>query len=143
MKKIFTLVLATVLFVSCSDDETVYPVFNCDTQAQILTDAVFDEIETTNYIITNVVLNENCLEVTISSSGCNPDNWEMFLFSKDTFFDLLPLQRIAKLQLVNNESCAAVFQKTLSFDLNAFKIEGQNTVTFTIEGWNEPINYQY
>ena len=45
--------------------------------------------------------------------------------------------------VINNQECLAVFQKTKSFDLTPFRIEGQNSVPLNIEGWNEQVIYEY
>ena len=116
------LILRSTLFLlflnSCSDkDDIRAKVSNCNQQAQIVEQDIFSTIETYNYQISNVVLNQNCLEVTIWSSGCEANNWEIKLFSHNNFYAVFPLQRFAKIELTNNEICSAVLQKTVSFDL--------------------------
>ena len=146
MKKIFTLlVLFGMLFISCSDDDNnTGNVSQCDLTSQIIENEVFQDIETYNYQINNVVLNQNCLEITLTSSGCDGNTWEMNLYSTDNFYDpIYPLQRAVKLELINNEICLAIIQKTISFDLTPLQIEEQNEVPLNIEGWEEQIIYQY
>lgn len=143
MKRIFTLLLFSV-FLSCSESSTKDVVnANCDKQSQIITEQAYNELSTANYMITAVTLNTDCLDVTISSSGCNSNSWEMNLFSTNNFPDSFPLQRNLKLQLINNEACLAVFQKTVSFDLTPLQIQGQNQIKFNIDGWQEQIVYNY
>lgn len=144
MKNIFALVLFGIMFISCSDDDNnIGYVSNCDLIAQVIDEESFQEIETNNYLLINVVLNQNCLEITFGSSGCDGSTWEENLFSKDVLFDALPLQRVVKFELLSQELCAAYFEKTVSFDLIPFQIEGQNQAPLNIEGWEEVIIYQY
>lgn len=137
------LLFLCLLLSSCSNDDAPNDTISCGTSAVIVGNQTFEAIETNNYSIQDIVLNENCLEITISSSGCSPENWNMNLFSNTTFFDTFPLQRSAKIEVITNEACLAVFQKTLNFDLQPFQLEGQDAVIIFIEGWNTPINYQY
>ncbi len=144
MKKILAfLFFVSLLASSCSDDDNANNAVSCGTDGILVANQTLDAIETNNYQIQNVVLSGNCLEVTISSSGCNAENWTMNLFSNTTFFDTFPLQRFAKIEVITNEACLAVLQKTKTFDLQPFQIEGQDSVTIMIEGWNTPLNYQY
>lgn len=146
MKKIFlvTLLIGT-LFISCSEDDDNNPQseITCDSVADIVTEDDFNEIITSNYNVTEIQLNGDCLEATISSSGCDPEQWEMNLFSVDAFYTVFPLQRAVKIQLINDQLCEAVFQKTVSFDLTPFRIDGQNEVPLNVEGLNEQIIYEY
>lgn len=151
MKKstyLFGLALAlftSVFFVSCRylDDAVTTPITsNCDKNA-ILDPTQFTNVSTTNYSITNVVLNGDCLEVTVSSSGCDPNNWDMNLIGVASTTNVYPPLFHAKVELINNEAYQAVFQKTHSFDLTPFQMAGQNTVQIAIDGWNTNIMYQY
>ena len=67
----------------------------------------------------------------------------MNLSSINAFYTVFPMQRVAKIELINNQDCAAVFQKTVTFDLTPFKIIGQNSVQITLSGWSQAISYQY
>ena len=134
-----------VFFVSCDflDDHIKNPVTTtCDKSA--VEDATrFHQVSTNNYTITNVVLNGHCLEIAIASSGCDPDNWTMNLIGAMSLAAVSPPHVGVKVELVNNEVCQAVFQKTVSFDLTDFQWVGQNQVQLNIDGWNTPILYQY
>ena len=145
MKRILNLTfLIGTLLVSCSngdDNSTIEN--NCDSTSEIIMEEDFNEIDTSTYEITEVQLTENCLEISISSSGCDPELWEMNLYSSNAFYTVYPLQRAVKMKLTNEQECLAVFQKSISFDLTPFQIEGQNEVPLNIEGWNEQIIYEY
>jgi hypothetical protein len=144
MKKLFTVLLIASLFLSCnSNADCPADAITCGPSAVIVNEQVFNAIPTNNYSISNVVLTGNCLTITISSSGCSADSWIMKLFSVNAFYTVFPMQRVAKIELINNQDCAAIFQKTVTFDLTPFKITGQNSVQISLSGWNQPIVYQY
>ncbi len=145
MKKIILFLISILLF-SCNnnnDDDNPIEIPSCNENAQIIEETNFNDLETNNYFIQNVVLNDYCLSVTVSSSGCSPDNWNMNLFSHNNFTFVYPATRFAKIELINNEACLAVFQKTISFDLTPYQIQGQNQVQINLQGWNEQILYTY
>ena len=145
---LFGLVLALftiVFFVACDfmDDHIKHPIKSKCNEKAVLDHVAFPQVNTNNYGITNVVLNGDCLEITVSSSGCNPNNWDMNLIGVASTTNIYPPLFHAKVELINNEECLAVFQKTVSFDLTPFQMVGQNTVQIDIDGWNNNIMYQY
>ncbi len=146
MIKNFFYLLIIMVFVGCKgDDSNCCPhpnPTNCN-EFSIIDETKYNQTNTNNYTITNVVLNGDCLEITVSSSGCNPNNWDMNFVASEVVVETLPNQWNAKVELINNEACQAVFQKTVSFDLTPFKITGQNQVQINIAGWNNSIMYQY
>lgn len=145
MKKTITSVFALViicLFFGCSDSNNS-TTSECGKQAKIISQTAFGQVNTQNYTITNVALNENCLDITISSSGCNANNWAMDLFATSAFSSTTIPQKDLKVKLTNNEECLAVFQKTVSFSLIPYQLDGQNQITLKIEGWATPITYTY
>ncbi|SFN21488.1 hypothetical protein SAMN05421741_102145 [Paenimyroides ummariense] len=135
-----------LIFFGCKGDDSLccpHPnPTNCN-EFSIIDETKYNQTNTNNYTITNVVLNGDCLEITVSSSGCNPNNWDMNFVASEVVVETLPNQWNAKVELINNEACQAVFQKTVSFDLTPFKIIGQNQVQINIAGWNNSIMYQY
>lgn len=146
MKRIFVLIaLISMLFTSCfkdHDDKSSIETA-CEVVSEVISDEDFREINTSYYGITAIQLNGDCLEVTISTSGCDPEQWELNLYSVDSFYNVYPLQRTVKIELINNQECLAVFQKTVSFDLGPFQLHAQNELPLNIEGWNEQIIYKY
>ena len=143
MKKLL-LFLPIILILSCNsegDNSTIEN--NCDFTSEIILEEDFNAINTSNYGIIEVELNGDCLGITFGSSGCGTDLWEENLYSTDTFYNVFPLQRDVKMELINDETCLAFFQKTVSFDLTPFQIDGQSDLPLNINGWNEQITYGY
>jgi len=141
----YILVLLFICISCSSDDDNNCEVIqqNCDAFAEVLPDDEFDALTTTGFGITEVSLDEDCLIVTIGDSGCNPDNWDMSLYSTNAFNTGSPTVRAVKVDLINNEACLAVFEKTMSFDLLPFQLENQNEIMLAIDGWAAQISYQY
>lgn len=146
MKTFVSIVLVLFLCISCKgDDSNCCPnptPTSCDELA-VVNEVKYNQTPTTNYTITKVVLNGDCIEVTISSSGCDPNNWDMNFIASENVMESFPVQCRAKIQLINNEACLAVFQKTISFDLIPLRVQGQNQVQIHLQGWNTSIMYQY
>lgn len=145
MKPISTSVFALIavfLFFGCSDSNTSNSSV-CERNAQIVSETVFNNITTANYNIVNVALNEDCLDITIASSGCSGETWQMNLYSTSEFSETAIPQKDLKLGLFNNEACLAIVQKTVSFSLIPYQIDGQNEITLFIQGWATPITYTY
>ena len=143
MKKLL-LFLPIILILSCNsenDNSTIEN--NCDFTSEIILEEDFNAINTSNYGIIEVELNGDCLGITFGSSGCGTDLWEENLYSTDAFYNVFPLQRDVKMELINDEACLAFFQKTVSFDLTPFQIERQSDLPLNINGWNEQITYEY
>ena len=143
MKKLL-LILTLIHILSCnSEDDNSTIENNCDFTSEIILEEDFNAINTSNYGIIEVELNGDCLGITFGSSGCGTDLWEENLYSTDAFYNVFPLQRDVKMELINEELCLAVFQKTVSFDLTPFQIDGQSDLPLNINGWNEQITYGY
>ena len=143
MKKLL-LILTLIHILSCnSEDDNSTIENNCDFTSEIILEEDFNAISTSNYAITEVELNDDCLEITFSASGCGTDLWEENLYSTDASYNVFPLQRDVKIELINEELCLAVFKKTVSFDLTPFQIDGQSDLPLNITGWNEQITYGY
>ncbi|MDO5655904.1 MAG: hypothetical protein Q4G27_07170 [Flavobacteriaceae bacterium] len=144
MKRFLSLIMLGMFLISCSSDDLDTQKNNiCEDVSEIVSDEFFQLIETTNYHITDLEISDNCLRISVSSSGCDPTNWNMKLFSTNSFYTVQPYERILKIELNNNQSCLAVFEKSVSFDLIPYQIQGQSETPLHIVGWNEPIIYRY
>jgi len=142
MKKIGVFFIC--LFVlSCNSNDEPTIENKCNVSSEIISSEDFSAVSTSNYAITKVEINDDCIEITFGSSGCGTELWEEHLFSVDSFYTIFPLQRDLKMKLINEELCEAYFIKTVSFDLTPLQIDGQNIVPLNIYGWNEQVSYEY
>lgn len=143
---IFALLIFSFLFSSCKGDD-----YNCCAIAyetncnKIVTiDAMlYSQVNTSNYVISSVILTDNCLSVKVYSSGCNTENWDMNLILSPSIVETSPSMYYSKIELINNEACLAVLEKELSFDLLPLQIQNQNQVQIKIQGWDSDIIYSY
>jgi len=142
MKKIDVFFICLfVLGCNSNDEPTIEN--KCDVSSEIISSEDFSAVSTSNYVITKLEINEDCIEITFGSSGCGTELWEEHLFSVDDFYTIFPLQRDLKMELINEESCEAYFIKTVSFNLIPLQLEGQNLLPLNIYGWNEQVSYEY
>ena len=142
MKKIGVFFICLfVLGCNSNDEPTIEN--KCDVSSEIISSEDFSAVSTSNYVITKLEINEDCIEITFGSSGCGTELWEEHLFSVDDFYTIFPLQRDLKMELINEELCEAYFIKTVSFNLIPLQIDGQNIVPLNIYGWNEQVSYDY
>jgi hypothetical protein len=142
MKKIGVFFICLfVLGCNPNDEPTIKN--KCNVSSEIISSEDFSAVSTSNYAITKVEINEDCIEITFGSSGCGTELWKEHLFSVDDSYTIFPLQRDLKMELINEESCEAYFIKTVSFNLIPLQIDGQNIVPLNIYGWNEQLIYEY
>ena len=142
MKKISVFFICLfVLGCNSNDEPTIEN--KCDVSSEIISSEDFSAVSTSNYVITKLEINEDCIEITFGSSGCGTELWKEHLFSIDDFYTIFPLQRDLKMELINEELCEAYFIKTVSFNLIPLQLEGQNLLPLNIYGWNEQVSYEY
>ena len=142
MKKIGVFIIYLFVLGCNSDDEPTIE-NKCNVLSEIISSQEFSTVSTSNYAITKVEINEDCIEITFGSSGCGTELWEEHLFSVDSFYTMFPLQRVLKMELINEDLCDANFIKTVSFDLIPLQLEGQDLLPLNIYGWNEQVIYEY
>lgn len=121
--------------VTCASSE------DCD-ECVIVNKKLFEETDTQNYVINELNLTGNCLELTFSSSGCSGVSWETDLVDLGGIAESIPPQRELKLRLINQELCLAWITKTVSFNVAPLQVDG-GKVLLDLEGWEEGIFYIY
>jgi len=137
LKSIF--IIALVAFFACSES-TEKPLDICN-ECVLIDNVLFNNTQTNNYTISNVILVDNSLTITISASGCSGDNWKATLVDANQILESFPIQRNTKILFENNEACLAVFEKDFTFDIQKLK-ENQDSIIINLEGWNTQINYK-
>lgn len=142
MKNIrFYIVLVTVLLlVACdNDDDNSATVNPCGLNTVIDIDQ-YNQPSPSAYFISNVQVNEGCLEITISGSGCDGSTWVANLFSTPPITNGYDSNSSLSLKLTNIELCEAVITKTYSFNLSSIANDDTHW-TFNLEGWQDLIEY--
>lgn len=135
----FLLICLLFINMQCNDDDSVLTE-PCGLAIQ-LNNSAFNAEE--SHAIEGVIINNDCITIIISDSGCDSNNWVMTLIDSENIAESMPPQRYLKLKLINNEVCLAYFNKQENFDLTPLKIEGLNEVILNIEGLAEPVTYTY
>ena len=142
MKKIGVFFICLfVLGCNPNDEPTIKN--KCNVSSEIISSEDFSAVSTSNYAITKVEINDDCIEITFGSSGCGTELWEEHLFIVDSFYTTFPYKRALKMELINEELCEAYFIKKVSFDLLPLQLEGQDLLPLNIYGWNEQVIYEY
>lgn len=157
MKKILLLTVIGLSFLNCSNDDNNdnETQSSCDFEtlisAEQYTNAPSDELT-----INSVELNTNCLEVNISSSGCDGDSWNLELIdSGDVIFQTITVEpsepstggdlaiRRLKLVLENNEECQALITRTFTFDITNLQVENESEVELDFQDTLSSVLYEY
>src|SRR5689334_1913312 len=102
----FLVIILSVLTFSCSKPVETVQVPPCG-PAPVINATAYANTSTNNYTIVSAIVNGNCLEVKISSSGCNGASWTTELIDSEAILKSNPPQRLLKLKLTNNELCNA------------------------------------
>jgi hypothetical protein len=114
----------------------------CDYDTVINAD-IYKDLQSAQFEFVNAEIVDDCLTIEIGASGCDGDTWEFKLVDSGAVDESFPEQRFLKLQLVNDELCTAFFQRTISFDLTALRIQNNGEVILNIDGFDRPLNYIY
>ena len=142
LKKVLLFLVVILCFINMQcDDDDMQPI-GCDFQTII--DASKYTAETSegfSFISSEII--DDCLSFTIASSGCDGTSWEFDFIDSAAVAELFPEQRFLKLVIFNEELCDAVFQKTITFDINSLQIENSNEIILNIDGLSNALNYKY
>jgi len=126
------------MLISCNNDDNSDSISSCDFETIIDGDLYIMASES-SYDVTNAIVTADCLEITIGSSGCDGETWEVLLVSDyplafgDNFGASLSLK------LTSNEDCEAYLIRTYSFDLSVIHNNNQDGV-ISLDGWDETLN---
>jgi|AP95_1055475.scaffolds.fasta_scaffold00484_6 hypothetical protein len=142
MKKIVSIIFALSILFNCSTDDLK----KCDKsvcdKCVIISKELYNQTNTENYIIDNAIIVDDCLEVVISSSGCDGNSWKIELFDLAAISESNPIQRNLKIKLTNSEDCLAFITKQISFDIKQLRTN-DNQILLDLEKWEELILYSY
>lgn len=142
--RLIMLLLSVTLFLNmqCEDDPVSLPQSNCVNLA-LIDSFSYENAATSPYTINDVIVNEDCLIISITATGCDGNTWTMQFLDSGSVDESSPPQRYAKFFLINDESCLAEVSRTTSFDLSTLQIEGENEIIINIDGYEDPVTYTY
>nr|WP_321409264.1 hypothetical protein [uncultured Carboxylicivirga sp.] len=137
---IFTLIAIFTAFQACCNDENITK-SNCD-QAVVISSDEFNNAPDDILNINNISIQDDCLLINFSSSGCDGSSWIVKLIDSEAIAESFPPQRTLRLSLKNDELCDAYFSKEISFDIHSLQVEG-NSIILNFKDFDQPILYEY
>lgn len=137
MKKLLLSTLIGLTILSCSKNDE-----NCDFVTLINAEQ-YVNAPSNQVTINNLSINNNCLKINFSSSGCSGDAWELKLIDSETILESNPPQRNLRLSLKNEELCEAYITKELTFDISNLKLDENNKVKLNLTNSDQSILYEY
>ena len=140
MYKTPLIIFVVLLNLFACDNETNN--INICEQVTIVSSELYENAPNHLLTINSLEINENCLKINFSSSGCDGDTWDLKLIDSEAILESLPPQRNVRLSLKNEEVCLAYVTKELTFDITPLKLDG-NQVLLNITNANKQILYEY
>lgn len=140
LKLIFGTIIIGLSFTSCNK-ETDNRSTVCD-QSVIISKDKYNSAPGDHLTIINAKLNDDCLKINFASSGCSGSSWEVKLIDSGVILYSNPPQRNLRLSLKNQELCAAVIGKEITFNVKDLQING-NKVILNITNSGDQILYEY
>lgn len=142
MKHSILLIALTLLIFSCSnDDDNNGNQNNCDFET-IISEEQFENAPSNQVFINSLNIENGCLEINFSASGCSGDTWEVKLIDSEAVFLSNPPQRNLRLSLLNEELCDAFITKVMTFDVTNLQVDS-NVVLLNIINSDASILYEY
>ena len=150
MKKtiiIISILVAVSFQFSCSDNNDEQVSAFCDKLVLIDND-VFqnrsddDGTSRNAFEIINAEIEGDCLSITIRSGGCDGSTWTLDLVDADRVAETAIPQRDLKVFLENTETCNAIAELTVSFEINSLRTN-ENQITLNLEKWDSQLTYSY
>ncbi|TLX76990.1 hypothetical protein E9993_04710 [Labilibacter sediminis] len=139
--KIYKLLVLCVLVFGCCEEKEECTCIACD--KPVIVDSYLHQEAPDDYLmITKVSIEEDCLVIEFSSSGCDGSTWKVNLIDSEAIAESYPPQRTLRLSLHNEELCDAVFKKEVSFDITPLRVGGDQVI-LNLQGWDEKLTYSY
>ncbi|MCD2424058.1 hypothetical protein LQ567_14865 [Niabella pedocola] len=141
--KPIVLLLLPLIFVAACNRKTSVPTDDGMQKDLVISEQQYQATITNNYNISKVNILGDSLFITFGASGCSGSSWETSIIDADRVAESNPVQRYLKLRLVNNELCAAAFSRKIAVNIRPLRVTGADKVSFNLNGWSQPLLYQY
>ncbi|MDX1326673.1 MAG: hypothetical protein R3299_03135 [Arenibacter sp.] len=139
--KIVVLALMGKMALGCTDHDDDAKPTNCDYGVIISADQ-FEHAPSNRLVINELEIDDDCLRINFSSSGCSGETWKVKLIDSDKILESDPPQRTIRLSLKNEELCEAFITTEATFDISNLQVAG-NRVVLNITNSEENILYTY
>lgn len=103
----------------------------------------FSQASSNTFRITKAVIKGDCLEITITASGCNGKSWNAALVTNGAVAESYPPQMFLKILFTNTELCLAMHTRTFSYNLSPLKVQGTNKLALNLQGYDGALLYEY
>lgn len=146
MKKKLFFILITVIFIvsACSNAEDEKSSLKNECANEVVIDAeLYLTAPSDILIINNLEIENNCLLINFSASGCTGDTWQIKLIDANVIMESYPPQRNLRLSLQNEEECEKLIIKEISFDIEELQVDGYDKIKLNITNSNQTIVYEY
>ncbi|MBW2962824.1 hypothetical protein [Mesonia aestuariivivens] len=133
------------LLYACQEDDDNNVIIKTNTCGEsIIIDAEnYNNAESDAVTITDITIDNDCLIVSFSSSGCDGNTWITQLIDSEAILESNPPQRKLRIILNNNEACLAVITKQKVFDLTELQIAESNSIFLKFDSLDEEFLYEY
>jgi len=146
--KIFKLLFGCVIILlcftntQCDEDDDFTNILVCS-EFVIVDDDIFNEDASDAFVIESVIVEEDCIIIMISASGCDSNSWDFDLIASTEVAESNQIQRFIKLKFINPEACLAYFTKEFSFNLTSVQIDNENQIRLNLQNYEGEIVYSY
>jgi hypothetical protein len=140
MKYLSLFLLTIFLNQSCDNNTAVDVNNNCDFEVEIDANKYTNEISD-EFTINDISLNEECLVINYSGSGCDGNSWNLQLIDSGEIAESEPLQRFLRIVMEDNEDCEAYLTKEISFDISSLK-DGNEVYILNFQDYDQTILYE-
>lgn len=134
--KYISVILLTLCFLSCDKSDSASPRELCG--SAIIIDVNRVNADSDGFALVDASVEGMCLTVTIATTGCSSQGWELDLVTSGNIAESLPTQSGARLIFANPAAggitCQAEIQETYVFDLSDYLTEGALPTRLTLEG---------
>lgn len=140
--------IITILFcltnTTCEEDDCCLPNPSLCDKDSVVNDDLFNNNESADVLITSAVIEDDCLYIEYSSSGCDASTWVADIYGSTEYdSSLQTINRLVRFNLQNDETCLAVFTRFESFGLLDLQVEEVSSIVLNLDGWNEELVYEY
>lgn len=140
---IISLVLATILYNSCSSSKKAANDKNKKDICESMTynSRPVNNIATDYYTVDSLFIVDNCLNIWASfSGGCGA--FEFKLFYSDRVMESMPPKTSLLLQLTDNDPCRAIIQQKLHYNLSFFdEYLDKDGILLKLSGTDKSVSY--
>jgi hypothetical protein len=129
-------------FEEATNEELIWEDARACQYAATVDDQKYDSAPEDYGSILDARIETDCLFIEFGASGCSGDSWTWELIGSHDIAESYPVQRSIKLSFVNNESCAAYFEKEVGFDISELQLDEYDIIKLNLKNYGQ-LTYEY